>query len=561
MISRRTFLKRTAQTSIAAVAAAKLGLSDSSLFAQGHPLQLQELHIPPVITGGDIFLAPGTAEIYPGTNTNLLLINNSFPGPTIKLKKGETFSASIHNNLGEDSVLHWHGIHAPSKMSGHPIDVVASGLSYSVDFPIIQKACTTFYHAHPHMSTGRQVYMGIGGLFIVEDDEEKNLGLPSGMYDVPLMIQDRRFDSNHQLIYAPGNVDLNSGWLGDTILVNGTPNALLSIAPTLYRLRLVNGSNSRFYKIAFSDNRSFTVIGNDGGFIDAPVVLNNAWLAPAERLDILVDFSSLAQGESVNLKSIKFSFTDLPGSESVRLGAEMNLMQLTVNKTGSSGGAIPAALPAIEKYNGNDAKRTRLWKVAAIHHINDANYDINAVNEHVPLGDLEEWIIESEAQNTHPMHVHGAQFQVLNRNGNPPEPTESGWKDIVRLDPLGIVNVLVKFSEYTGLFLIHCHKLEHADAGMMANFSVDLPGTVIEEKKNETELNIFPNPASEHALLTYAPLEKDTMLIISDERGSILIKEILSAGSDKFAIITSVFSTGNYQLILGERKANLIVMH
>ncbi|MDP4230043.1 MAG: multicopper oxidase domain-containing protein [Bacteroidota bacterium] len=558
MITRRTFLKRTAQAGIAAAAASKLNAFPTQIFG-APPVEMQEIRIPAVISGGDLTLAPSSFKIYPGVDTNLLLINNSFPAPTIRVKKGDTFAATIHNNLVDDSVLHWHGIHAPSSMGGHPRDAVSGGNSYSVSFPIIQRACTSFYHAHPHMTTGEQVYKGIAGFFIVEDDEEKALSLPSGEYDVPLMFTDKRFDTDHQLIYAPGNLDINSGWLGDTILVNGTPNAYLSVAPTLYRLRLVNGSNSRFYKIALSDGKSFTVIGNDGGFIDSPLTLTSAWLAPAERLDVLIDFSSYSQGQTVNLKSLKFTFSDGAGSGTVAQGAEMDLMQFQINKSGVSNGTIPSQLPAIEKYQAAGAP-TRIWTFAAIHHINDQAYDINRIDAHVPFQQLEKWTFMSEAENTHPVHVHGAQFQVLDRNGGAPEPTEGGWKDIVRLDPQGTVNVLLKFTDYSGLFLIHCHKLEHADMGMMANFVIDSSSVTDGAGSEISTVQISPNPASDHAVFTFLPLAKAETLRISDTKGTVILEKSLTAGADKYSFDASLIPIGSYFVVLGDRKTTLTVM-
>ena len=559
MITRRTFLKRSAQAGFLGATAVKLGAFPHNTKAP-IPLGMQELRIPAIISGGDLSLAPAAFKIFPGIDTNVLLVNNSFLAPTIKIKKGDLFTAAIHNNLGEDSVLHWHGIHALSHMSGHPRDMVATGSSYNVSFPIIQRACTTFYHAHPYMNAGKQVYMGIEGFFIVEDDEEKALALPAGEYDIPLMFSDKRFDANHQLIYNPSNLDINSGWLGDTILTNGTPNAFLSVAPTLYRFRLVNGSNSRFYKIALSDGRSFTVIGNDGGFIEKPLSLANAWLAPAERLDILVDFSSYAQGQSINLRSIQFSFSDGAGTETLPQGAAIDLLQFQVSKTGTSGSTIPTQLPAIVKYQASDAKRTRVWTFAAIHHVNEKQYDINRIDANVPLGELEKWTFHSEAENTHPIHVHGAEFQVLDRNGSAPDPTESGWKDVVRLDPQGTVNVLLKFTDYTGLFLIHCHKLEHADMGMMANVEVGSPGSVEEQTTDMNSIQITPNPAKEHAILYFPALEKIETLLIVDEKSSVVLKEILAIGSASYGIATGHLASGSYKIFLGNQRANLIVV-
>src|SRR5436190_8277587 len=291
MITRRTFLKRSTQLGLAATSVPMLA---RELFAHSDLSQTltetpQALRIPPVISGGSLHLTPANFNIYPGSATSMLLINDSFPAPTIKIKRGETFSATIFNDLQEESVLHWHGIHAPAGMSGHPKDAVDAGKSYSVSFPIVQRASTNFYHPHPHMNTARQVYMGLAGFFLIEDDEELAMALPAGEYDIPLMIQDKRLDAGRQLVYNPKEIDLMSAWLGETILINGTPNAYLEVAPTLYRFRVLNASNGRFYKLAMADGKSFTIIGNDGGFLSDPCSLTSATLAPGERLDLLID--------------------------------------------------------------------------------------------------------------------------------------------------------------------------------------------------------------------------------------------------------------------------------
>ncbi|MEI8134875.1 MAG: multicopper oxidase family protein [bacterium] len=563
MINRRNFLKRSAQLGVLA-ASAKFSNADASV--RNAPEAMQELRIPPVITGGELTLAKASAQLYPGINTDMYLVNNSFPAPTIRVKKGDTFTANIHNNLGENSILHWHGIHAPSEMGGHPKYAIDSGNSYSVNFPIKQRAGASFYHAHPNMNmatgvgTGKQVYMGIAGLFIVEDDEEKALGLPSGEFEIPLMITDKRFDANSQLIYDPSTVDINSGWLGDTILINGTPNAFVNVAPTLYRFRVVNASNSRFYKLALADGKTFTVIGNDGGFMEKPIQMSAAWLAPAERLDILIDFSSYTVGQSVILQSLKFTFSDGPGSGTVAQGAAMNLLLFQVTKSVVTNGTVPTALPAIEKYNVADAKRTRTWIFAATHHVNEHNYSLDLIDANVPIQDLERWEFVSEAQNTHPIHVHGSYFQVLNRNGAPPDPTEGGWKDVVRLDPQGTVNVLVKFTEYTGLFLIHCHKLEHADGGMMANFIVDAIGSVPQPKIAQGNLHITPNPATSYAMLSFPALTNDERISIVDLKGAMLVDELIERGSTQYAVSTAEMAVGHYHISLGQERATLVVL-
>ncbi len=563
MISRRTFIKGAAGAGLAAIAVPEI------LSALGKPVKLpptrllaippQPLRIPPTITGGDLNMAAGSFQVFPDAMTSLLMVNNEFPAPTIKLKFGDQFIATIHNNLTVDSVLHWHGVTAPAAMGGHPANVVAAGTSYGVNLPIVQRSSINFYHAHPHMATGQQVYMGLAGFFLIEDDEELALGLPSGNYDVPLMIQDKRVDGNSQFIYTLTQADMESGWLGETIMVNGTPNPFLAVAPTLYRFRVVNGSNARFYKLALTDGSSFTVIGNDGGFLPSPVTLTSANLAPAERLDILVDFSSYAQGQSVTLQSLAFTMSDPPGTGTVPQGAQMDLIQFQISLTGSSGGNIPTALPSIVPYNVADVKTTRLWTFSAMRYLNNLEYDVARIDAEVPFGQLEKWTFNSVG-NTHPVHIHGSQFQVIDRNGSPPDPWEMGWKDVVRLDPQGTVDVLVQFNAYPGLFIIHCHKLEHADEGMMSNFEVEPQNSVEEAQASNAELQIMPNPASDHAILYFPALASAQTLTISDEKGAVLFQEKLMAECSQIVVSTTKFSNGRYMVELGALRAALVIL-
>jgi len=262
---------------------------------------------PPEIAGGTLVASVGTQSIWPGATTAVWTLGGSFPGPTIRVGRGASFSARIENRLSEPTNVHWHGLAAPPEMDGHPSDVIAPGQSRDIAFPIVDRAGTYWYHPHPDGRTARQVYGGMAGFFIVEDGREAALGLPSGEYDVPLVLQDRRTSSDHALTYAPGPMDLMAGVLGDAVLVNGRPDAVLPVAATLYRLRLLNGSNARVYRLAFADGRSFPVIGTDGGLLERPVSVTAVDLGPGERVEFLVDLARDPIGTSILLKSLAFS--------------------------------------------------------------------------------------------------------------------------------------------------------------------------------------------------------------------------------------------------------------
>ncbi len=524
------------------------------------------LRFPPVFTnGGTMTLAESTVQVWPGQNTQVLAINGSYPGPSVVIQKGQTFNATFVNNLTEPTTTHWHGLILPELMDGHPKDAVAPGNSYTYTFPVLNRAGTYFYHAHGDMVTAKEVYRGFAGFFIVTDPAE-NFNLPSGSYDVPLCIQDRRVANQRQFTYNPTMLDTMNGFMGDVPLVNGTPDAYLEVSRTLYRFRLLNGSNARVYKIAFSDNRSFHIIATDGGLKDVPVSATSFFLSPGERVDILVDFSPNVIGENVTLKSLAFAGG---GMGTYRQGVEMNLLRFDVTGSASSGGIVPASMTPISHYNPSDVVRTRTFVLTMVmggtgmHRINNRTFEMNRIDEEVRRNDLEEWRIVNGTDEFHPMHVHGVLFQVLSRNGttNLP-PSDRGWKDTVLVNPSETVRVLIKFTDYTGIYLFHCHNLEHEDDGMMLNFRVN-PATAVEENENipdEFRLHQnYPNPFNPSTTITFDVPEPSSVSVnvynALGEEVATLVNERMAAGQHK--VVFSALGRGGEILPSGFYMARL----
>ncbi|MBS1911025.1 MAG: multicopper oxidase domain-containing protein [Bacteroidetes bacterium] len=485
--SRRNFLR------LAAAGTAAVGLGGTRLFAgnhggvgaaavQGSP---QALRIPPLFAGGTITARMAQQNVWPDIATEVWTYGGSYPAPTIRVRSGERFTAQFSNMLPDHSNIHWHGLLNPHNMDGHPNDVFENGASYTYSFAVAQRAGTYWYHPHPHMMTGPQVYRGMAGFFIVEDDEENALGLPASEYDVPLLIQDRRSEAGRQFSYILDDAAQLDGYLGDEVLANGTPDAFLEVARGLYRFRLLNGSNARIYQVALSDNSAFHVIGTDGGLLDRPYEVTNSMLAPAERLDVLIDFSRFAIGDSVTLKTLRYQ-----GGTGRQQGAEMAILRFDVKRDGGSGGAMPATLATIEKLNPDAAVRQRDFTLRTddgssppMHMINDRMFDMDRIDETVHLGDLEVWSFTNATLYPHPMHLHGAQFQVMDRNGNTAlEPRDMGWKDTIYLPAYSTARVAVKFGPYAGVYLVHCHNLEHEDHGMMLNYETTLNDSAVEDR-------------------------------------------------------------------------------
>ncbi len=562
-LTRRNFLLGTALATASVATARQSVFAKSGMFtslASGNPLK-----IPPVINGGDLLVAPGKSEIFPGVQTDVLTVNGLYPAPMIRIKKGEQFSARLINNLSEDCVLHWHGFHLPSEMDGHPKYAIAPGQTTDITFPIINRAGTYFYHSHTDMKTAEQVYRGLAGMFIVDDDEDAALPLPRGIYEVPLIISDKHFDDAKQLSYMPNALDLRGGFLGETILVNGTVDAYHNVAPTLYRFRVLNNSNARTYKLALSNDASFTVIGGDGGLLENPVSVKSCFLAPAERLDILVDFSTYQNGTEITLKSISFSYDGPPSSSSVNEGAELNILRFDVTATGTSGAQIPATLSTIVAYKEADALRTRqftLFHSGSMHMINGLSFSMDRIDYTIPFGELEIWEFLNNTTEIHPMHIHGLQFQVLDRSSSSALFTNDlGWKDTVMVAGLDTVRVLVKFDTYEGLYLLHCHNLEHEDHGMMLNIFITKQDGVVEEKPSEAPFQIFPNPAHEIATVFVAPVNSPRALLLTTMTGVPIFQQIIDAGASSATLHLNGVSSGKYIVSIDGLTTLLDVIH
>jgi FtsP/CotA-like multicopper oxidase with cupredoxin domain len=448
-------------------------------------------------------LAQSNVQVFPSlAQTQVIAINGSYPGPTVRITKGQTFTANFQNNLTEPATIHWHGLAVPELMDGHPKDSIPAGGSYTYTFQVNQKAGTFFYPSHADMATARHVYKGFAGFFIIDDPAENVFGLPNGSYDIPLVIQDRRAADIPQFTYAPGMTEMMDGYLGDTVLVNGTPDPYLEVNTTKYRFRILNGSNARVYKIAFSDGRQFSVISTDGGLKDAPANnVSSFFISPGERVEIVVDFAGYTVGQSVTLKSLSFT---LNGTGPYKQGTPLDILRFDITGTTSSGGSVPAAFNPITAYNLSDITATRNFALSMVggpmnmHRINGLFFDMNRIDWQTPLYALEEWKISNATNEYHPMHSHGLQFQVYSRTPGSLSPNEIGWKDTVLVGPYETVRTLVKFNDYKGIYLYHCHNLEHEDDGMMLNFKVIDPiGIHTESTEVPGEFKIhqnFPNP-------------------------------------------------------------------
>lgn len=449
-----------------------------------------------------------TAVIFPNTTTNvwriqgellqggdnaLQAVPDSYLGPTLRLRKGQKVRIHFTNELPEESIIHWHGLHVPANMDGHPQYAVGSGQTYVYEFEVLNRAGTYWYHPHPHGRTGPQVYAGMAGFFLVSDDEEDAANLPSGEYDIPLVLQDRRFDDKGQLVYlGNGMMDQMMGFLGDQLLVNGQPNVTLPVAARAYRLRLLNGSNSRIYKLGWEDGTPLTVIGTDGGLLEKPVERPYLTLAPAERVEIWVDFKENPLDSERKLVNLPFTTGEFSTGQ-------FPVLTMRIERAATDNVSLPERLSDPAFFSVADSERTRT--VAMLMQmggwtLNGRTFEMTGVtnDESIPLNAIETWEYTNDSASggmgmgmmnmslPHPIHMHGESFQVIerqiNNSGQAAWDTVSegfvdeGWKDTVLVMPGERIKVLRRFGDFTGLFVYHCHNLEHEDMGMMRNFEI-----------------------------------------------------------------------------------------
>ncbi len=467
-----------------------------------------------------------TASSFPlmsGRESPFLLYQTEYAGkafqnPILRIETGARFAVSLDNALTEPTIIHWHGLHTPAVMDGHPVNSIAPGSRYDYDFTLRNRGGTYWYHTHAHGLTAKQAYHGLASFLLVEDDDQRKLAkaldLQLGVTDLPLVIQDKQFDTEGRLRYQPNAHEAMMGWLGDIVLSNLTPNAFHTVAPRTYRLRLLNGSNARIYRLAFvNGNKSlnFTVIGTDGGLIERPENVVEAFLAPGERLDVLFDAGQAQAGDDIFLKSLAFDPMENEGqggmaggggmgqmmgnmgnmgSSRLPLGMAFNVLKLNVAAGDRVVTPLPASLSKITPIR-TESVPDRLIELSMEHMrflINGRTFRMDEIAFDVKRGATEVWRISNPAVGMpHPMHLHGFSFQVVERINSPPAlsamarfgkgrtVSDLGWKDTVLVWPGETVRIAIDFThDFPGnqTYLFHCHNLEHEDGGMMVNYRV-----------------------------------------------------------------------------------------
>jgi FtsP/CotA-like multicopper oxidase with cupredoxin domain len=449
-------------------------------------------------------------------------------------------------------------------MDGHPSNFLKPNQAFTYEYQVIQRAGTYFYHSHAHMATARQVYNGMYGFLIIEDDEEKSLNLPSGDFEMLMALQDIRLGTNNKLIYSPNALDKMEGWLGNKVLVNGIPNTVKKVSKDSFRLRIINASNARIYKLAFEDKRTFSIIGTDGGLLENKVDIKSIFLAPAERLDLIVNFNNDNIGTSIKLLSeIYEPPVGHMGKPTYPQGISLEILRFDIIENSKSSFTLPSKLSSIEKISQASSVNNRKFDIqmdmmSMKHKINGKLYDINRIDETINFGDTEIWEFNNlDTDMMHPIHIHGLQFQIISRSLSTIPDWEKGWKDTFLIFGGETVKVIAKFNGYKGKYLLHCHNLEHEDEGMMINYVVSGSTDVLSINSNEFE--IYPNPAIDRIVVNNVQGSDFRYLKIFDNNGNQMNNYNIDISEKGFVINLNGFSNGNYYLTLKNKLLKFIV--
>ena len=436
----------------------------------------------------------GRTEFFKGKKTFTAGLNQSYLGPVLRAKRGDTVSINVKNQIKDVVTLHWHGMTLPANMDGGPHQSIDTGESWTAEYKIRQEAATLWYHSHAMHKTGPQVYFGLAGMFILDDEGSDKLGLPDdyGVDDIPCTIQDRRFNEDGSLSYMSAMPDHMMGMMGSIVMVNGVITPTLVAKSTLLRLRLHNGSNARTYNLAFSDNRPFHVIAGDCGFLQKSFQTNKIRLAAAERVEILVDISDRKKISLKNVPTADGGGMPMMRRMQAMTNQELTIMKIDASEAKQSTRKIPKVLRNSSlTLNLKDVTETRQFELqmgmmrrggmaeqgnrGGMFRINGKSMDIKRIDFQVKANSTEIWEISNASPMAHPFHVHNVQFRVLDRNGKRPHPSEEGLKDVVLVHGRERVRIIMKFPEYSDAkipYMYHCHILEHEDQGMMGQFTV-----------------------------------------------------------------------------------------
>jgi len=481
MNKRRTFLALSGVTALYVLT----GCSDSSSMDPGDvngggdtPDETAgTLPIPELLRGTerdgvrhyDIDIVEAEHTFFEGIKTKTYAMNSTYLGPTLLLEAGTDVSINYSNKLPVETTMHGHGMHLPGNMDGSAHQPISVNGTWSARYTVNQNACTNWYHPHYLHQTAPHVYQGLAGILLIEDSESKRVDIPQryGIDDIPLVLQDRFFTADRKALdYSPSAMQLHEGYVGDTFITNGAIEPTFHAEAKEIRLRLLNGSNSTMYNLAFQTGTPFKQIASDNAFLESPVEMRQITLSPGERAEIIVDLTE-KMDEQLILIDTMYNKT---------------FLTIDVSKTATVTTVLPPVLTTLDPIPTPANRRQFTLGMGGMgtFTINGKTMDMNRIDERLSQGDVEEWEIINSTGTNHNFHIHGTHFRVISRNDNPAlvAENEKGYKDVVYLPPNESVKFIVEIpndgvtANDANPYMFHCHFLEHEDNGMMGQFTV-----------------------------------------------------------------------------------------
>jgi blue copper oxidase len=574
-------------------------------FSQYNALNIPEAYYGVSSSGGKTFtlniddnvkqFRTGQATVTGAINVDPATTNN-FWGPTLIVNKDDIVHMNVTNNLNESTTIHWHGMHLPAIMDGGPHQIIPAGTLWQPYWTVKNQAATLWYHPHLHTTTQAHVTKGIGGFVIVKDATEAFLPLPRtyGTDDIPLAISSRRFLSTTNAM-ATQVIDN----YGDYSMINGTLNPQATLPKQVVRLRILNAEIQRGLNIGFSDNRTFYVIGNDGGLLTAPVAVTRLAVQTGERYEILVNLTNDVVGsETLFLKAYNttaeiqlltgtgtntFGWPGLEGNSSTPTGnngpinggllnnSTYNLMNIKIAAATTSVTpitSIPTTLVSQTYWTTANVTNSRTINIGggnggSAFTLDGSLYSTTMAPKTINLNAIEQWTIVNNNIFGHTFHLHDVFFKIISRSGGNIGTTvrsyEQGWKDSVWLPIGGTVTFIAKFDDYadsTWPYMYHCHALTHEDEGMMGQFTVNTSLST-SENTTPTAFKLYPNPVADKLFINLENLENEiyyiTITTLEGRVAMMLPKPEWQNGID----VTSL-ATGTYILKLTDEKTKSI---
>lgn len=521
------------------------------LLTSAAALAQQPVPIPDTLAGSSINLTlrADSVQFFPGRKTRTLGYNGqSYFGPTLILRKGQTANMMVTNLISDSTTVHWHGLHVAAVNDGGPHTFIPPGQMWMPRFPVMNDAALYWYHPHLHKRTAEQAMRGAAGFIIVRSADEAALNLPRryGVDDVPLAVQSHQFDPLNQINYR--------GMQDSILLVNGARNPYLALPAQVVRLRLLNASQERNFNFGFTGNRSFYVIANDGGLLAAPVPTTRILLSSGERAEILLDLSGL-NGQTLHLMSYGselpmgvqggpvMMMPGAPPMDSPLNAANFNVLQLNVGApTANPVTTIPTSLLPVVPWPAATATTTRTIRFTAANPLamdgpfffNGQLFDMGRIDYTIPENSTEIWQLQNQTMVAHPFHLHGMSFYLLDRNGVSVPPKERGAKDVVLVAPNETVRFITRFEHFPDLtvpYMYHCHILMHEDDGMMGQYVIAATPTGLPDAAPVGDVRAVPNPATGTFRLEGTWATPPSALELRDLLGRVVLRQPVTHGA------------------------------